>query len=601
MGMPVPVPTIDPGPQWASDLNSCLGIIDSHTHIAGSGVPITPNAINMTGDLPFNQQNATLLRSVRLYQNISLIAASTPDLGCLYSAGTDLYFNDGAGNQVRITQSGTVSGATGTITGLPTGTASALFSTPSFIFQSATLVAANVDMRNAILRNSGVSSYGLTLSPPTLGSNITQVLPAIPGSTSFMTMDNSGNMLATTPIASGITTGMIASGAITASLLGTGSVTSTKLAAGAVTTAAIAAGAVVTASIGVAAITSTLMFPGAITSVALADAAVVTAKIAPSQITTALIASGAVVAASLASGAAAANLLAGGDVILPALLTVTGFSTLSNTGIGVAPLSFTGLRVGKTLTGNSSQYNIIANGGSFDSTATVAGYVLYTAPNTASGATTIPVIINMYLGDAIVTSGNTPALQVGILAPNTFATAANTAVLADNVAMTGHWFINQTGTTASTLGGALGVTGLITAVGGVNITGAVGVVGDITKTGAGTNAGVFNIKNTASSVSIAGTGGGTTGGGVGSFIVGTNSDGLAIIYNTSTGNIALVLITGGVGAVTIVSDPASKFSVTGGTASKDNITVATSNTIRIEHNSSTSTAQSFRIFYLGVN
>ncbi len=108
-------------------------------------------------DLPFNGNNATLLRSVRFQAQVSAITAVPPDLGCLYEAGVDLYYNDGAGNQVRITQGGAVTGATGTITGLPSGTASAAFVSASgtFVFQQATSTAANMDVGTLILRYPG--------------------------------------------------------------------------------------------------------------------------------------------------------------------------------------------------------------------------------------------------------------------------------------------------------------------------------------------------------------------------------------------------------------------------------------------------------------
>ena len=41
MGIPVPTVGVDPGPDWANNLNSGLGIIDSHDHSTGKGAPIT--------------------------------------------------------------------------------------------------------------------------------------------------------------------------------------------------------------------------------------------------------------------------------------------------------------------------------------------------------------------------------------------------------------------------------------------------------------------------------------------------------------------------------------------------------------------------------
>lgn len=197
MLLPVPVVGVDPGPDYANNINSCMSLIDAHNHASGSGVQITPSGMNINSDLSLNGNNLILSRSVRFSpQSVALSGAS--DLGCLYEAGVDLYYNDGSGNQIRITQSGSVAGSSGTITGLPSGTASAAYSSGSqtFIFQSATNTAANLDGRSVILRNSSVSSSGLTLSAPTLSGNYSLTLPAIPGTTSIMALDTSGNITA---------------------------------------------------------------------------------------------------------------------------------------------------------------------------------------------------------------------------------------------------------------------------------------------------------------------------------------------------------------------------------------------------------------------
>jgi hypothetical protein len=255
MNLPIPTVGEDPGPDYANNLNSSLTIIDGHNHSAGSGVPITPAGLNISSDLSFGGNNATSFRSVRFTaQGSALVGAS--DLGCLYESGIDLYYNDGNGNQIRITQGGSVTGATGTITGLPSGTASASFAASTFTFQSATLTAANVDGRNFILRNSGASSFGLTLSPPAaMGSDFSLVLPSLPVSQKIMTLDNSGNMSApyvvdNSTIEVSSNTIQVKAGGIGTTQLADSSVTTGKIVAGSVTTAAIANAAVTVIKLG---------------------------------------------------------------------------------------------------------------------------------------------------------------------------------------------------------------------------------------------------------------------------------------------------------------------------------------------------------------
>lgn len=205
MNLPVPGVGTEAGPTYGTDINNCLTILDQHTHAPGSGVLITPSAININADLPMGANNLTLARSVRFQSQVAPIATAS-DLGCLYEVALDLYYNDGAGNQIRITQSGSVAGSSGTITGLPSGTASAAFAAGTFTFQASTNTPANIDGGSFIFRNNTVNSKGLTLQPPNaMGADYTLTLPALPVATSFMTLDTSGNMSGAISIASGLT------------------------------------------------------------------------------------------------------------------------------------------------------------------------------------------------------------------------------------------------------------------------------------------------------------------------------------------------------------------------------------------------------------
>ncbi len=197
MSLVLPGVGVTIGPQWATDLNSSLSILDGHNHSAGSGVQITPSGLDINSELSFKANNATELRSVRMTIQAAPLALAT-DLGCLYVSGVDLYFNDENGNQIQITDNGGIAGTPGSISNLTSpASASYVSGTGTFVWQSNTNVAANLDAASIILRNTTASSNGLTLSPPTLSSNYSIVLPALPASVKFMTLDNSGNMAAT--------------------------------------------------------------------------------------------------------------------------------------------------------------------------------------------------------------------------------------------------------------------------------------------------------------------------------------------------------------------------------------------------------------------
>lgn len=216
MSLPVPVVGNEPGPTYASDINQCMTTIDAHNHSTGSGVPITPSGITISSDLPFGGNNATLLRSVRFSSQSSVLVAAA-DVGCLYESGADLYFNDGNGTSIRITQSGGVVGTPGSISGLASpASATYVSGTKTFVWQSDVNTPANMDFGSIILRNISASSNGMTLNPPAaMGSNFAITFPTLPGSQSFMTLDAAGALA--TPAIYPLTNAGIANSTITGS------------------------------------------------------------------------------------------------------------------------------------------------------------------------------------------------------------------------------------------------------------------------------------------------------------------------------------------------------------------------------------------------
>lgn len=217
MGLPIPNVAQEPGPAWAKDINASLSILDGHNHTPGNGVQIPPSGLDINNDLTFQGNNATNLRSTR-YTPQSLIPGVTPDIGITYVSGVDLYYNDGNGNQIRITQSGSVAGSSGTITGLPSGTASAAYipSSGTFVFQQATATAANMDIATVILRYPGsyptpagnfialeapaslATGYAFTLPNNTPALNQSAIVSDTSGNLSYMTPNDIYNARTTT-------------------------------------------------------------------------------------------------------------------------------------------------------------------------------------------------------------------------------------------------------------------------------------------------------------------------------------------------------------------------------------------------------------------
>ena len=242
MNLPIPTVGVDPGPDYADNVNTALTLIDSHDHTPGYGVQITPAGFNINAALNFNNQPATNVAYVTLSAQLS-----TPDIGTVYESGVDLFFVDGLGNNIRITQDGAVAGTPGSISNLlPPASASYNSGSQTFVWESDTGIAANMDFGAAIMRNlSPNSTFALTLQPPALSNNFTITLPTLPASSKILTIDSAGTMSAVTDVDNvtlqitsnnlgiknnGVGNAQLADNAVTTSKIVDGSVTDAKLA-----------------------------------------------------------------------------------------------------------------------------------------------------------------------------------------------------------------------------------------------------------------------------------------------------------------------------------------------------------------------------------
>lgn len=222
MFLRIPSVGADEGPDYAININyDLLNIIDTHDHTTGRGAPLTPLSFDINTNLSFNNHFATDLAG------LTLIAQSiTPTTGTVYRSVNDLFFVDGLGNNIRITQAGGIAGTPGSISGL-VAPASATYSPGSqtFVWQSNINIAANMDAGSLLLRNlSPNSTFALTLQPPAaLASNYAITLPLPPAgpgvlSPAFMVMDYQGTITTGIPTAGGIVAANVSP---TAGILGT--------------------------------------------------------------------------------------------------------------------------------------------------------------------------------------------------------------------------------------------------------------------------------------------------------------------------------------------------------------------------------------------
>lgn len=202
MGLNLPVPTVTPGPAYASQNNTAFDVIDQHNHTAGQGVPVPSSGLNINGTLSFQQNNATELRSTQYFDNSTPLGLPA-DLRCVYSVNGDLYYNDGVGNQIQLTVGGALNAASvGGIGGdYATSTASVFYTSlnTTFTFWQSSGVPATIDVGTVIIRAEVASAFGVSLTAnPAMSADYTLVLPTVlPASLKILTLDASGNIGAT--------------------------------------------------------------------------------------------------------------------------------------------------------------------------------------------------------------------------------------------------------------------------------------------------------------------------------------------------------------------------------------------------------------------
>lgn len=193
MFLNIPVPSQTGGPQYALDEESCFKKIDSHNHTAGQGAPIPIGALIVNSNLSMNTLSVTDLKSLQLLEN-----AVSPGSASIYMKNGDLYWTPGGGGvSVQLTIGSAIAGAPGNITNL-LPPASAVYDNPSssFIFSSNTNTAAGMDHGPLTIRNTTVSSNGITVNAPNpLPANYSYTLPnSNPSSNSVLVVDNAGVM-----------------------------------------------------------------------------------------------------------------------------------------------------------------------------------------------------------------------------------------------------------------------------------------------------------------------------------------------------------------------------------------------------------------------
>ena len=110
MNMILPDVSVTPGPEWASELNEALQVVDTHDHSDGFGKKVTPAGIDINMSLDVNEQSLLNVQKVSLVnqddplngvENACSVSFSDGNFYITNSGGVAVQVTDG--NQVKST------------------------------------------------------------------------------------------------------------------------------------------------------------------------------------------------------------------------------------------------------------------------------------------------------------------------------------------------------------------------------------------------------------------------------------------------------------------------------------------------------------------
>lgn len=145
MNLSLPTPSVTLGPDWASMLNTALTTLDEHDHTTGKGKKIPFTALSITDDLDLVTNRLVNVLSLKL-SNLTAALTSSTDFNSLQSVNNNLYYVNGAGIPVQITNGGTIMGTQSIVTSLGFESVSEDVT----ILNSDTFVVVSVNTTNAV-------------------------------------------------------------------------------------------------------------------------------------------------------------------------------------------------------------------------------------------------------------------------------------------------------------------------------------------------------------------------------------------------------------------------------------------------------------------
>lgn len=113
MNIDLPVVSSTLGPEWASMLNEALEVVDAHDHSSGKGTKVKVSGLDINDDLDFQENTAYGLTSIE-FEPVSVALSGADNANGLSVFAGDLYYVNGSGVSVQITDGGSVITTPGT-------------------------------------------------------------------------------------------------------------------------------------------------------------------------------------------------------------------------------------------------------------------------------------------------------------------------------------------------------------------------------------------------------------------------------------------------------------------------------------------------------
>jgi len=196
------------GPTWASETNDNWTSIDQHDHTSGKGVQLTPSGLNINADLEFNGNAATELKRL----TIDSSATGSGTSYSVYQSGGNLYWYNGSGQAVQITNGTNVKTTGGSIDGMDSTDAGADYGSGYFKWEFDTT---KTPFAGAKMKNADIELHKYDGSSGSDAYIILKYTGSSEGSNNLTFPDETGTVLSTATSFAGAISIANTSGAIT--------------------------------------------------------------------------------------------------------------------------------------------------------------------------------------------------------------------------------------------------------------------------------------------------------------------------------------------------------------------------------------------------